>query len=223
MLYCEWSHYSSETTRYRVLPDGCRDVLIISDSNGSATRLLTDWDHQARSIELREGEHSRGFRMRPGLTVDAKELETVNADAESITSFIVSQFDQRAEEYEIIDELGFLHASLSSVSRLAGVSVRTLQRRFKAEGLPNPDYWRLLSRARRAAVALASDESLIDIANRQGYSDQSHMTRDFQRWFQISPSQLRTDEALLTQVCQPGLGAWTFEQISIKNPLGSLT
>lgn len=86
-------------------------------------------------------------------------------------------------------------ASPERVARDLGVSARTLQRRFVQSGLPSPEFWRLLARARRAAGLLATAAPLAGIACDCGYSDQAHMTRDFARWFGTSPAQLRRDKA----------------------------
>ena len=45
---------------------------------------------------------------------------------------------------------------------------------------------------------------------------QAHMTREFVQWFAVTPSRLRRNPDLLNVICQPGLGNWTTEQISIK-------
>ena len=49
------------------------------------------------------------------------------------------------------------------------------------------------------------------------------MTRDFVRWFGATPAVLRRDHGLLGTLDQPGLGNWAGEQISIRQPFGSLT
>ncbi len=116
----------------------------------------------------------------------------------------------------LIVALAAPEASLRRAARLIGVSERTLQRRFRSLGLPTPDFWRLLGRARNAARALPCRVSLADIACAFGYSDQAHMTHDFVRWFGVTPAELRRNRGLLRMLDQPGLGNWTGEQISIR-------
>lgn len=112
--------------------------------------------------------------------------------------------------------LGQAGGSIASVVKQAGVSARTLQRLLRQKGLPAPDFWRRLGRARQAACLLRDSTNLTSIAYEAGYSDQAHMTRDFRRWFGLTPSQLRANSQCLLDVTQSGLGNWTGEQISIK-------
>ena len=123
---------------------------------------------------------------------------------------------QDNESIHLIDALAEPEASTRKVAKLAGVSERTLQRRFKRDQLPSPDFWRLLGRVRRAAQALADEIPLAQLADIFGYSDQAHMTREFVRWFRATPTQIRQNPDLLKQICQPGLGNWTGEQISTR-------
>jgi AraC-like DNA-binding protein len=106
--------------------------------------------------------------------------------------------------------------SLATAARRLGVSPRGLQRRLRAIGLPPPDFWRLLGRARSAANALPGGAPLAAIAADFGYSDQSHMTREFVRWLGIAPDRLRHAPARMDIIRQPGLGNWTGEQISTR-------
>ncbi|MBK9617544.1 MAG: helix-turn-helix domain-containing protein [Uliginosibacterium sp.] len=50
-----------------------------------------------------------------------------------------------------------------------------------------PGYWKQLARTRRAARALAGSATLADIAFAHCYADQAQMSRDFQRWFGVTP------------------------------------
>ena len=45
-----------------------------------------------------------------------------------------------------------------------------------------PSYWLQLARIRKAARSLTANTYLADVAENFGFSDQSHMNREFQRW-----------------------------------------
>jgi len=80
---------------------------------------------------------------------------------------------------------------LGAVARALGQSPRTLQRRLQAEGAV---FEKLREAARQAwarQLLEQPDLSLGHIAQLLGYADQSVLTRACQRWFGVSPRQLR--------------------------------
>ena len=66
----------------------------------------------------------------------------------------------------------------------------------------------MLGRARNAARTLSNGAEISDIALEHGYSDQSHMTREFVRWFGQTPDKIRNSPASLYELSQAGLGNW---------------
>ena len=81
--------------------------------------------------------------------------------------------------------------TIQGAAKLAGVSVRTLQRRLTEEGWVFSD---LVSQVRvEVATEMLSetDASLSDIARHLGYSNQANFTRAFQRWTGKSPAKFR--------------------------------
>ena len=99
--------------------------------------------------------------------------------------------------------------TVADTARDLGVSLRSLQRLFHGLDLPPPEYWRLLSRARRAAAELAGPMPLAAIAADCGFSDQAHLTRETLRWFGQTPRQMQRDGATLSLLAQPALGNWS--------------
>lgn len=96
----------------------------------------------------------------------------------SITQFLRAQFPDG-------------HADIRAVAEAAGCSVRTLQRRLRADG---EDYAGLLDRVRfERALALLGDPGLpiVAIALELGYGDAANFTRAFRRWTGLSPSAFR--------------------------------
>nr|WP_246236896.1 helix-turn-helix domain-containing protein [Pontixanthobacter rizhaonensis] len=157
-----------------------------------------------------------GYRLRPGTTVPETALRAIkecSADAAQILE--VEQSDGGSID-AVIAALSDTAETICSVVKNSGVSARTLQRQFRKLGLPAPEYWRLLGRARRSAQFLAQTPCLSQIAADCGYSDQAHMTREFKRWFGKALAQLRQDQDAMDALGQPALGNWTGEQISIR-------
>lgn len=216
MFFEPWKHNAISNSDAVVVPDGCRDILIVEDASTESSIKLTDWDERARTVHLIKGQRILGFRLCPGLSVDSNDLVGLEASENEISEFIEHSAAVNKESIDLVHQLTTNNASFQSVARQAGVSTRTLQRQFKKLKLPRPEYWRLLSRARLAASALPCRAPLAEIAITYGYSDQSHMTRDFTRWFGVTPAQLRQNSALLEEVNQLGVGNWTVEHISIR-------
>ena len=81
--------------------------------------------------------------------------------------------------------------TIKQMAELAGVSVRTLQRRLTAEG---QTYAQLIDETRAEfAVELLRDteDTLAEIAIRLGYSEPNNFARAFKRWTGMTPKQLR--------------------------------
>jgi AraC-like DNA-binding protein len=91
----------------------------------------------------------------------------------------------------LADEL-FDVPPLSELAAGIGLSRFQLIRHFKrAYGMP-PHAWLLCSRAERAKRYIAGGETLAEAAARSGFTDQSHMTRTFVRFYGYTPGQCRS-------------------------------
>ncbi len=80
---------------------------------------------------------------------------------------------------------------IETVAEIAGVSVRSLQRRLSENG---SSYSRVVDQARYQAASRLlreSDTRITDIAIDLGYTDSAHFTRAFKRWAGITPSEYR--------------------------------
>lgn len=223
--FLAWQHLATAPERTPVLPDGCRDVLVLHRAGAAPQVMLTAFDLCPRIAELAAGTLIEGFRLRPGAGIAPQVLAEIARDAErgsgdgaaEILGNALAGLEGRGGDVgTAIRLLAGPGESLASVARGLGLSPRSLQRRFREQGLPPPDQWRLLGRARRAAGQLAGAAPLAEIAAECGFADQAHMTRELARWFGASPERLRRDRALLELACQPALGNWTGEQISTR-------
>ena len=214
--YSKWEYVCAEDSVSTVFPDGCRDILIVSESQGESVLCFTDWDVRPRAVYSKQGRSITGFRLRPGFTIDPARITECGANGNDVKELIEFEAGSSNEAIELVEALSDYSVSLLTVAKQAGVSVRTVQRYLKNLGLPKPEYWRMLSRARMAALAISNGNSLLEISQEFGYSDQAHMTREFTRWFGQTPAQLRTQSSPALDIDYPGLGNWTSEQISIK-------
>lgn len=216
MLLVRWAHTVEMDGATVVYPDGCRDLLVVTGPDGQSEIMLTGWDDRPRQVDLVAGTAFTGYRLRPGVGIDPAALRALAGQGDALDGFIAGMAVADPDLDQIVEALARTPDKGAAISRQAGVSQRTLQRHFRDRGLPSPDFWRLLGRARRAVLLLATDQPLADIACDLGYSDQAHMTREMVRWFGRTPARLRRDPALLSVLSQPGLGNWMGEQISTR-------
>ena len=199
-----------------MFPDGCRDVLIVHGPEGTRDVVLTEFDFCPRPATFRPGTEIVGYRLRPGADVSRRAFEAVAANPDLVETILGDECGGWNDLDEAIAALTLPGATVAAVSRGLGVSIRTMQRHFLSRSLPPPDFWRLLARARQAARLLGVASPLAEVAVECGFSDQAHMTRDFARWFGLTPAQLRGNAPLLRVLSQPALGNWIGEQISTR-------
>ncbi len=193
-----------------MLPDGCCDVLVVSkDEAEGEVVCFTRWDTSPRMVKIPAGTSITGYRLRPGSVVAVADFAVDGFEPATLSQRMESMVRQDHESSELIEAFGNLNETVDSLARQQGVSARTLQRHFRSLSLPPPGFWRLLGRARRAVQALASPMPLSEIAFAYGYSDQPHMTREFVRWFGMTPLQICRSPATLRELSQPGLGNWS--------------
>ncbi|SEE27440.1 AraC family transcriptional regulator [Jiangella alba] len=211
--YLQWRDDLPAPRRVEVAPDGCRDVVVVESAGGGFV-TLTQWDAGLRVVELAKGTRVTGYRLRPGAQVAPGVLARIEAEPLRAGEIIDGDVVVDRELDEAIGALG--SRGVAGAATHLGVSRRGLQRRFAAAGLPPPGFWRLLSRARRAALALPMRLPLSEVAVACGFSDQAHLTRETVRWFGRTPAELRRSPSVLGVIAQPGLGNWIGEQISTR-------
>lgn len=214
--YVDWQHRASRRAVHWVFPDGCRDVLVLHPPSGPPVLRVTAFDPAPRRVVTDSGAEIHGFRLRPGAQIAPATLAGLAADPDRVKERLGNHLTGWGDTDDMLLALTRCGATAAGVARQSGVSLRSLQRQFRALGLPTPDFWRGLGRARRAAAALASDAPLVQIACDSGFADQAHMTRDMVRWFGTSPARLRACPEHLHLIAQPALGNWTGEQISTR-------
>ena len=219
-----WSAHSHSDGSLLILPDGCRDLIIKThQANNQAEPALwfvSPLFEHTQAVQTQANTHSLGFRLKPGMQIEQEKLvkymplfkldnEAINHDKKAI-----SQLEDILNEVTSIkpcveEALTSLASDLTNITQVAkqlGMSSRSLQRMLIKETDKSPSYWFQLARARKAAKHLGQTNAMADTADLYGYSDQSHMCREFQRWFKLSPTQLLNDAMLMAQLDSTGYG-----------------
>lgn len=219
-----WEHAAVTDGRELVLPDGCRDLIIVEEPGGVRDAFVSELHAVPHLARIAAGSRLTGFRLRPGSVVDETRLlarlRQRSNDPDRVGDLLEEHAGCAADVGEALTgiESGAATGPQAVATRL-GVSLRSLQRLFRDNSLPAPGFWLQLARARRAALVIGRepDVSLADAAAVAGYADQAHMTRAFRRFFGATPARLIRDPARLDLVLQPGLATpATGEQISTR-------
>jgi len=216
----KWAYCADAGKTTVVMPDGCRDVIIVRRPQQTVACFLSMLDTVPRRVLIDAGVTMVGYRLRPGARIDlAPVIERIRrADHPADIGGLVEEHAIYPEALrEAIDSLSQEVPSVGEAARMLGASQRALERLFRHHKLKPPAFWLRLARARRAARRICADGQLAEIAYLEGYADQAHMTREIRRWFDATPGQLRRDTALRALVAQSGLATpVTGEQISIR-------
>lgn len=210
ILNC-WTHTTSNSAPPRVVvyPDGCRDLIVCRPASGPPQWIVTDLDATARTVRMTSESITSGFRVAPGATIDTAGLlravrsgtKRVDATADLLAEFCVASRNT-TESLQALAKAG----SVRSASAALGVSERTLQRTVKGATGKSPVFWQRLARVRQSACALVDSESHAQTAFERGYSDQSHMTREFVRWFGAPPSRIVVNHTAIRAIKSSGYG-----------------
>lgn len=180
------------------MPDGCRDVIGCLPDSGAPNWRLSPLYDSAVSVQLKAGEVLLGFRLLPGAVIDERALFQRLANLPPDEDHICEAISENARTdpfvADALEGLSEIGASVAGVAKRMGVSRRMVERRLCSATDRPPTYWLQLARIRRAARQLSLGRSLSDLAIEAGFSDQSHMNREFRRWFGITPTQFRASE-----------------------------
>jgi len=208
IVLATWETAAGEPTGVRVVPDGCRDLILSLAPGARPHWFLSDLDHQTREVRVESGVRLMGFRLHPGVLVDEGALlRALPAHEFDPVEVVARLHDATAWSNSVSDALDCLASGATSVADAAtdlGVGPRTLQRLVMGATGRTPAFWLLLARARKSARAVLDAASIADAAYEHGYADQAHMTREFQRWFVVSPRRLKHDPEIAHQLLQPG-------------------
>jgi len=203
-----WNSSSELETTTVILPDGCRDLIMKVVNNEKPKWFVSPLFDQAKLVSIEANTVFSGYRMKPGVHIEEKTLlRSLDQSEENIDDISNLLSDHTDTKYSVQEALKCLATDVNSVKQVAkelGVSPRTLQRLIVSNTNKPPTYWILLARARRAARALTLSTPLAEIAEIYGYADQSHMNREFKRWFNTTPLVMRATPKLLRQLYNGG-------------------
>lgn len=207
-LLSVWRSSSDASFSTMVLPDGCRDLIFKVVKNRKPEWFVSPLFDHSKSILVEEGSKLVGFRMRPGIEINESKLlrQLAHKDVASVdVDTLLDDFTHLGVSVtEALECLASDVVSIKEASIHLGVSLRTLQRLILAKTGKPPGYWFQLARVRKAAKELPETDSLCDLAEAYGFSDQSHMTREFQRWFRSTPSTIKNTPELIGQLLESG-------------------
>jgi AraC-like DNA-binding protein len=205
-----WQHTAVSSHSTTVVPDGCRDLICHALPGQRPTWFVTDLADASYDVPGTVGECFWGFRMQPGVQVDAARLlATLDGrtlhDAREALPLLHDcvHLDVRVEE--ALASLAQFDRT-ATAARMLGVSERTLQRLVQGATDRTPIYWKRLARVRRAAQALLLAPTLADCAADHGYVDQAHMTREFKHWLGATPTAAMARPELLSALAASGYG-----------------
>ena len=218
---CFWFSSTSDDLRHRVTPDGCSDILYARTPSGSSLRFVSPMT-RFEDFPLTAETSVLGVRFRPGMSGSlAPEMQAdCIADLQQIWGGRATQLLRRLDAAETNVTLVALLAeaipqapespvqqairlleqsggasSLLTLARHCGVSERQFRRLCIQLTTLSPKLLARILRFRHAQQLIASPLALADIALDCGYSDQSHMIADCQKFSGRSPKQLRLHSA----------------------------
>lgn len=190
-----WDSTAPQEMILPIIPDGCRDLIFKHSQGEKPCWFVWPLTDKTCDTSIKRGDVFKGYRLKPGTRIDMEKLLA----SVSCKEFSTDDICDRLNSYTSLpasmeDPLACLASDIASVSQAArelGVSQRSLQRLLMHETSKPPVYWLQLARVRKAGRAVQNGMPLADIAAIHGYSDQAHMSREFRRWLDISPAQLK--------------------------------
>jgi len=204
----EWDFHSAVESKSLVIPDGCRDIIVSKKPDSKPTYFISDLSASAFSVVSSPGSHMRGIRLQPGVQINAHKLNAwlcVNNSEEIFHQDQLDEFCYRsAGVAEVLDCIASDVFSISCAAKQLGKSTRSLQRVLSAETGTTPGFWLALSRARKTARALFESSELSSVAFDLGFADQAHMSREMKRWFNLTPTQIRSNKEMYALLQERG-------------------
>ncbi len=205
-----WKTTSKTESTAIVLPDGCRDLIVKSVNNEKPEWFISPLFNQAKAVNIEKNASLTGFRLRPGVRLSEEKLLTTIVHQPFYQDEVCNLLDDWTTVDSRIEEaLACLASDVSSVKQASlrlGVNIRTLQRLIIIGTEKTPGYWFQLARIRKAARSLSPSVSFAETADVYKFSDQSHMNKEFKRWFNLSPSALLGNPSITQQLYSAGYG-----------------
>jgi len=207
-ILAEWQSTPETNTTAIIIPDGCRDLIMRMAPGEKPHWFISSLEDHSYAVSIKVGEVLKGYRLKPGTRIDEEGLLTSVQGRNFETADLCEQInDFSFLSPSIVEALDCLACNETSVAKTAielGVSQRSLQRLSIQETGRSPVYWMSLARVRKSARTALTALPLAEIAAMHGYADQAHMSREFKRWLNISPSRLQEDRKVCDQLNASG-------------------
>ncbi len=191
-----------------VIPDGCRDLIFKAGVGERPCWFMSDLERNTYEVPISKEDIFYGYRFKPGAMISEEKLLTTLKGMDLDRDNILSRLENFSTLDNALDEaLVCLASGIESVAeaaQLLGVSPRTLQRLVQNATGQSPVFWLRLARVRRAGRDVKKANSLAEVAFDHGFSDQAHMSREFQSWLSISPAALQRGASQFDQLLEPG-------------------
>jgi len=183
-------NYMIQTVRLGAGPNWVPENIYLEAESLSCMNRLSEFGNTV----ICKGQGVSGFLIPRSLfarSIQSKRLSILPLNAGKLFSEPPS-----SEFYESLCQLlcsylSFGHPRIEVIADVAGMGVRTLQRRLKKDGLT---FKRVVDQVRfqiSANFLCYSHLKIIDIAHELGYSEQANFTRAFRRFAGITPSEYR--------------------------------
>ncbi len=213
-LLAQWHATPKEDTVAIVMPDGCRDLIMRTSQGEKPQWFISSLEDHTYTVSIQSGVFMKGFRLKPGARIDEQRLlasvQNQDYDDQGLCDRINSFSFLSRSVVEALDCLACDAESVACAAAELGVSQRSLQRLLFRETGRSPSYWMLLARVRQTARSMLEPflqpPTLAETALMHGYADQAHMSREFKRWLNISPSKLRRGGEPFDQLNERGYG-----------------
>lgn len=203
-----WQSYSDTKSEAVVIADGCRDLILKVSDKKRPKWFVSPMFDQATPVSTAQNTYLMGFRMKPGVHIsEAALLHAVNQKMTVVDDIENLLADFTSFDHNVDDALSCLADGAISVKQAAiqlGVNIRTLQRLVVKATDRTPAYWSQLARIRKTARDLDGYIALAELADKHGFSDQAHMSREFKRWFNLSPSEVLKRPDIISQIHEVG-------------------
>lgn len=213
LILRQWDFFATTACRSVVLPDGCRDLILLRPAQGEPSWFVSPLADTAYPVASAAGQAYIGLRFHPAARIDAPRLLAAlrarDGSAlpwDAVAPLVEAVHDHVHLDARIVEALTALSecTSVAAARRRLGVGARSMERLLAAGTGRPPGYWRGLARIRRAARDLSGNQTLAEIAADHGYADQAHMNRAFRAWFGCSPGRFRIAPDLRALAAEPG-------------------
>ena len=188
-----WHRPAGAAAKATILPDGCRDLIVVENVLGHRRAFVSPLDRAPREVNVEPSSRVWGLRLLPGTRIHGDLHELAQCSEPDLARYGASMIERPTNLQEAFDALAHSF-TVRQAAQSCGVGERSFSRWFNKHEVETPQFFLQLQRVRRAARAVArwagETGNLADIAFDFGYADQAHMMRAFRRWLGQTPAAL---------------------------------